>query len=69
MTRLPHSNADPGMEGEQQPPAHVAIASVDEMSPAQFLALHGIRAPQPKAYRTFDEAMAVIITDVTEGVA
>jgi hypothetical protein len=45
------------------PPAHVSIASVAEMSPAEFLAAHGVRPPKVKAFRSLDAAMAAIVRE------
>jgi hypothetical protein len=33
------------------------------MSPAEFLMLHGVQPPRPKAYRTLDAAMAAIVRE------
>jgi hypothetical protein len=54
------------LEGEVLPPARVSTVTVAEMSPAEFLARHGIRPPRPKAYRSFDEALRATITEVAE---
>jgi hypothetical protein len=51
------------LEGEILPPAHVSIASVAEMSPAEFLAAHGVRPPKVKAFRSLDAAMAAIVME------
>jgi hypothetical protein len=37
------------------------------MSPAAFVAQHGIRPPRPKFYRSFDEAMMAVIADAAKG--
>ena len=55
------------LDGEILPPARVSTATVAELSPAEFLALHGIRSPRPKAYRNLGAAMRAIITEVAEG--
>jgi hypothetical protein len=68
MPKSKRSETDQILEGEILPPAHVATTSLAEMSPAEFLAAHGIRPPKPKAYRSFDEAMRAVIADVTKGV-
>jgi hypothetical protein len=54
------------LDGEILPPAHVSTTTAAELSPAEFLALHGIRPPKPKAYRSLDAAMRAIITEVVE---
>ena len=65
MPKSKRSETEP-LTGEILPPAHVSIASVAEMSPAEFLAAHGVRSPKPKAYRTFEAAMRAVIAEVTE---
>jgi hypothetical protein len=65
MPKSKRSETEP-LTGEILPPAHVSIASVAEMSPAEFLAAHGVRSPQPKAYRTFEAAMRAVIAEVTK---
>jgi hypothetical protein len=64
MKKLPRSDADQVLEGEVLAPTHVATVSVAELSPAEFLMLHGVAPPRPKAYRSLDEALRAIITDV-----
>ena len=67
MPKSKRSETDPvPLAGEVLPPAHAETVSVSEMSPAEFLALHGIRPPKPKAYRNFDETLRAIITEVAE---
>ena len=51
------------LTGEVLPPAHVSVASVAEMSPAEFLAHHGIKPPKPKSYPTLRAAMAAIVME------
>jgi hypothetical protein len=64
MPKSKRSDADQVLEGEILPPASATIATLDEMSPAEFLAQHGIKPPKPKAYRTFAAATRAIITEV-----
>jgi hypothetical protein len=52
------------LHGEILPPAHLSTVTVAEMSPAEFLAAHGIRAPKPKSYRSFDAAIRAIVAEV-----
>jgi hypothetical protein len=66
MPKSKRSETEP-LTGEILPPAHIAATSLAEMSPAEFLAAHGIKSPKPKAYRTFEGAMRAIITEVAEG--
>jgi hypothetical protein len=66
MPKLKHSDADEILHGEILPPARVSTTTVAEMSPAEFLALYGIKPPKPKAYRSLDAAMRAIITEVAE---
>jgi hypothetical protein len=66
MPKSKRSEADQVLEGEVLPPAHISIASVAEMTPEQFLALHGIKPPKPKSYPTLRAAMAAIVTEVAE---
>jgi hypothetical protein len=54
------------LEGEVIPPASAATDSVGELSPAEFLAQHGIRPPKPKSYASFAEAMRAIVAEVIE---
>jgi hypothetical protein len=65
MPKSKRSDSAP-LDGEILPPARVSTANLAEMSPAEFLALHGIKPPRPKAYRTFAAAMRAIITEVAE---
>jgi hypothetical protein len=65
MPKSKRSETEP-LTGEILPPAHVSIASVAEMSPAEFLAAHGVRPPKSKAYRSLDAAPRAIITEVAE---
>jgi hypothetical protein len=66
MPKSKRSETEP-LTGEILAPAHVSVASVAEMSPAEFLAAHGVRPPKPKFYRTFDAAMRAVIADVMKG--
>jgi hypothetical protein len=66
MPKSKRSETEP-LTGEILPPACVATTSVAEMGPAEFLSLHGIKSPKPKAYRTFEGAMRAITTEVAEG--
>jgi hypothetical protein len=59
--------SEPVLEGEVLPPASAATATITELSPLEFLAQHGVRAPKPKAYNSLGEAMRAIITDVVKG--
>ena len=63
MPKSKRSKPDQVLHGEILPPAHVSIASVAEMSPAEFLMLHGVQPPRPKAYRSLDAAMAAIVME------
>jgi hypothetical protein len=54
------------LDGEILPPAHVSAVTVAEMSPTEFLALHGVKPPRPKAHRGLRAAMRAIITEVAE---
>jgi hypothetical protein len=63
MPKSKHSEVDQVLHGEVLAPAHVSIASVAEMSPAEFLAAHGVQPPRPKAYRSLDAALAAIIRE------
>ena len=65
MKKSKRSETEP-LEGEVLPPARVSSAALDEMSPAEFLATHGIRPPKPKAYRSLGVALRAIITEVAE---
>ncbi len=65
MPKSKRSETEP-LTGEILPPAHVSIASVAEMTPAEFLMLHGIKPPKPKPYRSFEAALRAIITEVAE---
>jgi hypothetical protein len=67
MPKSKRSETEP-LTGEVLPLAHVATTTLAEMSPEQFLALHGVKPPKPKAYRSFDEAIMAVIADVTKGV-
>ena len=66
MPKSKHSETDQVLHGEILPPAHVSIASVAEMSPAEFLAAHGVQPPKPKAYRTSEAAMRAVVAEVTK---
>ena len=56
------------LEGEVLPPAHVSVASTAEISPAEFLMLHGIPVPRRvKVYGSFDAAVRGVIADVSKG--
>ena len=49
-------------------PASAAIATVDEMSPEQFLALHGVPVPRRvRVYGSLDAAVRGVIADVSKG--
>ena len=50
MPKSLRSETEP-LTGEILPLAHVATTTLAEMSPEQFLALHGVKPPKPKAYR------------------
>lgn len=66
MPKSKHSDADP--PAEPLPPAHVAIASVAELSPEAFLAAHGVPVPRRvKSYASFDAAVRGVIAEVSKG--
>jgi hypothetical protein len=68
MKKSKHSETDQGLEGKVLAPASVAIATMDEMSPAEFLALHGVPVPRRvKVYASFDAAVRGVIADVSKG--
>jgi hypothetical protein len=63
MKKSPHSKPD-----QVLPPASAAIATMDEMSPEQFLALHGVPVPRRvKSYASLDAAVRGVIADVSKG--
>ena len=62
MPKSKRSETEP-LTGEILPPAHVSIASVAEMSPAEFLAAHGVRPPKVKAFRSLDAAMRAAVAE------
>jgi hypothetical protein len=68
MKKSKRSKPDQVLHGDVLPPAHVTIASVAEMSPAEFLALHGVPVPRRvKVYGSFEAAVRGVIADVSKG--
>jgi hypothetical protein len=63
MKKSPHSKPD-----QVLPPASTAIATVDELSPEAFLALHGVPVPRRvRVYGSFDAAVRGVIADASKG--
>jgi hypothetical protein len=57
--------AETVLDGEILPPASASTATLSELSPVEFLALHGVRAPKPKAYHSLDAALHAIVSEMT----
>ena len=58
MPKSPRSDPDQVLDGEVLPPASAAIATMDEMSPEAFLALHGVPVPRRvQVYGSLDAAV------------
>ena len=68
MKKSPRSDADQVLEGKVLAPASAAIATMDEMSPEQFLALHGVPVPRRvRVYGSLDAAVRGVIAEVSKG--